>query len=232
MEQLPKIQKIKVSDQVFDLLRQSIAEGKFKPGERLPSENELCASLGVSRPSVNAAMNRLRAMGLVETRPGDGSYVKFFSSADYIHTYADLVMDHQNITDILEVRQALDVESFRLAMERAEEADIRELENLCGHYLQAKKDKDYETMARYDFAFHLHICECSKNRFFPEIYRLVGSLIYKQIKLFGISRAEHNQDGDHAEDSHTLICQALRQKDFDLYLKVMAEHIDYETHKP
>ncbi len=230
MESLPKIKKSNVSDQVFDILKNNIAEGKFKAGEKLPSENELCAILGVSRPSVNAAVNRLRAMGLVEVRPGDGSYVKSFSSTEYIKNYADLVKDFVDIPELLEIRRALDIESFRLAVDRATPEDFSELENIINRYIKARKDKDYDTLADTDFQFHLQICRCSKNRYFVMMYELIGDMLRKQIKMFQATQEKHGDDGGKITDDHIKIYKALETKDFDAYIKVIEEHTNYEAH--
>lgn len=231
MESLPKIQRASVADQVFDLLKGYISEGKIKAGEKLPSENELCAMLGVSRPPVNAAVNRLRAMGLVEVRPGDGSYVKQFSSEEYIQTFADLVMKQEDISEILEIRRALDVESFRLAMERATEEDLYTLEKITEQILEAHKEKDYDGLVANDFAFHLTICKASKNRYFSMLYEVIGSVLRKQMRLFIINANKHRDEKDRLIDDHVKILQTLREKDFDKYLRVLAEHTNYETHK-
>ncbi len=230
METFKKIKKTNISEQVFELLKSHIAKGKLKAGEKLPSENELCAQLGVSRPPVNAAVNRLRAMGLVEVRPGDGSYVKEFSSSDYFKTYADMVMDMQDIPEILEVRRALEVESFRLAIERATDEDISKLEEICEDILEAKKKKDYKQLAKNDYLFHLHICKCSKNRYFPMMFQMLEGLIYKQVEMFAISEEKRTAIDKKTIDDHTLICKAMREKDFDTYLSIISKHTNYETH--
>ncbi len=230
MEALPKIKKSNISDQVFDILKNNIAEGKFKVGEKLPSENELCAMLGVSRPSVNAAVNRLRAMGLVEVRPGDGSYVKSFSSSEYIKNYADLVKDVVDIQELLEIRRALDIESFRLAMERATVDDFNELKNITERYKKARIKKNYDAAADIDFEFHLKICRCSKNRYFTMMYELIGDLLRRQIKMFQESQERHGIDDTKIIDDHVRMYEALVKKDFDTYLSVLEDHTDYKAH--
>ena len=230
MELLPKIKKTNVSDQVFDMQKKNIAEGKFKAGEKIPSENDLCAMLGVSRPSVNAAVNRLRAMGLVEVRPGDGCYVKPFSSSDYIKNYCDLVKDVVDIPELLEIRRALDVESFRLAMDRATPEDLQELEEITRRYEQERKDKDYENAADADFAFHLQICKCSKNRYFFMMYELIGDLLRRQIQMFQVGQDKQTAENPQAVDDHIQMYQALKDKDFDRFLGLVEEHINYEAH--
>lgn len=70
------INKVNVSEQVFSQLKKAIVEGVWKPGDKIPSENELASSFGVSRMTVRQSLQKLIALGLIETKLGDGSYVR------------------------------------------------------------------------------------------------------------------------------------------------------------
>ena len=71
---IKKVVKSSVSQQVFDQLREQILSGSWKPGQKLPSENELAAQFGVSRVTVRNALQKLSGLGLLETRFGEGSF--------------------------------------------------------------------------------------------------------------------------------------------------------------
>ena len=73
---IKKVVKSSVSQQVFDQLREQILSGSWKPGDKLPSENELAAQFGVSRVTVRNALQRLSGLGLLETRFGEGSFIR------------------------------------------------------------------------------------------------------------------------------------------------------------
>lgn len=229
MEKLPKIARKSVSDQVFDMLKDYIIQGKFKVGEKIPSENELTKMLGVSRPSIKAAVERLRAMGLIDIRVGDGSYVKQFSTAEYIANFADFIMDEQNISEIVEIRRALELESLSLAIKKAEPDDIEQLKFICDNLVEAFKRKDYAKGASYDYEFHLQICKCSKNKYFPMMYELIGSLIYKQIELFS-SNIYKKFASSILIDDHVKMYQAIKEKDFTLCHQLFTNMIDINTH--
>ena len=70
------IERTNVGEQVFDQLKQLLIEGTWTPGQRLPSENELANMLHVSRVTVRQALQKLSALDLIETRLGEGSFVK------------------------------------------------------------------------------------------------------------------------------------------------------------
>ena len=69
------VKKSSASDQVFEQLKDNLIQGTWKPGEKLASENELASLFGVSRITIRQALSRLAALGLVETRLGEGSFV-------------------------------------------------------------------------------------------------------------------------------------------------------------
>ena len=77
MNQLIKpIKPQRVSDQVFEQIRDLVFRGQLKPGEQLMPERDLAQALGVSRPTVREAIHKLVAMGLLEHRQGQGTFVR------------------------------------------------------------------------------------------------------------------------------------------------------------
>ncbi|MEJ2591253.1 MAG: GntR family transcriptional regulator, partial [Candidatus Thiodiazotropha sp.] len=69
------MQHPKLSDQIAERLEGMIADGTLKPGERLPAERQLSERLGISRPSLREAIQKLASKGLLHTRQGGGTYV-------------------------------------------------------------------------------------------------------------------------------------------------------------
>lgn len=76
MSDISPLIKRSLVDQALDQLRQRINSGAWQVGERLPTEPELCAELGISRNTVREAMRVLAFSGLIEIRQGDGSYLR------------------------------------------------------------------------------------------------------------------------------------------------------------
>ena len=85
MPTIKKVEKITAGEQVYQNLRENIVAQRWKADEKLPSETELATLYGVNRLTVRMALQRLNAIGLVETRVGDGTYVKKFEFSDYIN---------------------------------------------------------------------------------------------------------------------------------------------------
>ena len=81
---LKQITRVNIAEKVFEQLRDQILQGTWKEGEKLPSEQELTETLGVSRSSVRQAIRTLADYGMVETRNGTGTYVKRQISGNYM----------------------------------------------------------------------------------------------------------------------------------------------------
>lgn len=112
MTNLHPVQRRSVPDEVAEQLTDVIVTGELPPGDQLPSERDLAERLGVSRPTVRAALTRLAAIGLVETRQGGGSTVQDFRR----HAGLDLLprlllgrggVDLRVVRDIVEARSSL-----------------------------------------------------------------------------------------------------------------------------
>ena len=79
---LEPIKPKRISDQVFDQLRELIFRGELKPGDKVMPERELSAVLNVSRTSVREAINKLAVMGLLEQKQGQGTFVRNLGSME------------------------------------------------------------------------------------------------------------------------------------------------------
>ena len=224
-----KITKKLISDQVFDLLKESITSGDMKPGDKLPSEIELSKKFGVSRPSVKAAVDKLKAVGLIESRAGDGTYVKKYSLAEYLSNFPDWALKEDNIEQLLELRHAIDSASLALAIQRANAEDIRLLSDLCRQMIEAAARGAYEETARFDFAFHMQICKASRNRYFQMIYEMIENVIKEQIRIFSQNYLRAKEGMSYVDD-HAVLLEAIRQKDYEMGEKALQSMLDRRTH--
>ncbi|MCG6903286.1 MAG: FadR family transcriptional regulator [Rhodobacter sp.] len=155
-----------------DKLRRQISGGEYVPGDRLPSEAELCKTHGVSRTVVREAIASLRADDLVEPRQGSGVYVLQpkpvvtapFSDVDY-----DRI---SSVVELLELRMAVEAEAAALAAARRSPAQEEQIVHaLRAFVLQVR---EHLPTSEADFALHLAIAEASNNSRIVEFLRLLG----------------------------------------------------------
>ncbi|MFI7384889.1 FadR/GntR family transcriptional regulator [Streptomyces sp. NPDC049813] len=124
----PMTARPRLYEQVLDRLRTYVAEGGLRTGDRLPTERDLAARLGVSRASVKQAIVVLEVQGLVEARHGGGTYLMRDSLDDVVvEPVESLVARKKRLPDVLEAREALETKLAELAAERRTDADLAAL---------------------------------------------------------------------------------------------------------
>lgn len=193
MTDIAPLIKRSLVDQALDQLRQRISQGVWAIGERLPTEPELSAELGISRNTVREAMRVLAFSGLIEIRQGDGSYLR--SMTDPLG--AMKALSHCTLAQAQETRQILEVEASGLAALRRTDADLialREaLKTSAEHY-----HGDLEHYISCDLVFHKRLVDAAHNPALSELYQYFSSIVGAQLR-------------------QTLNIQPRRQAVFDLH---------------
>lgn len=133
-----------VPEDVYDQIAFRVVSGELPPGGTLPSERELAAALGVSRPAVREALKRLDAVGLVRVRQGDATMVRDIRRDGGLNLLPMLLireggLDLSVARSIVEARMHIGPKVAELAAERATEADV-ELLRLAAEALAAESD--------------------------------------------------------------------------------------------
>ncbi|MBW2682970.1 MAG: FadR family transcriptional regulator, partial [Deltaproteobacteria bacterium] len=121
---LKPIKPKRISDQVFEQIRELIYKGDFKPGQQILPERELAVSMAVSRTSVRNAINKLVTMGLLEHRQGQGTFVSSPDNRKGNPLAAAMATEDATLDDLLEVRLGLECNAALLAAQRATETDL------------------------------------------------------------------------------------------------------------
>lgn len=213
-DMLDKIKKDSVQDLVFRQLKKAILAGEFLPGDKLPSEHELCAQMGVSRPSVKMAIQRLAVLGIVETRQGDGSYVSEFSPAALFDQVTEFLVDGDNIREVAEYRLHMELTSAQFAIQRADETDFAKMYEILNQMDRSLEDGDLEEHSRLDYLLHLTIVKASKNRFFIKMYEMMESINLQYVYLE--NKDFFNEYGKtEFEDVHRGLVDAIKAGDLE-----------------
>src|SRR5262245_7828430 len=129
MKNLRPVSRVTLGEQVAAQLAEQVSNGQWRPGDRLPSEADLCVALGIGRSTLREAMQSLAFVGLVEMRPGEGTYVVDGTQqlVESINTRG-LLKTQKDIKDVSEARLVLETELAALAAERMEPADFKNLD--------------------------------------------------------------------------------------------------------
>ena len=212
MTNIKKITRDSVADQVYKQLRDNILDRKWQPGDKIPSENQLVSLFGVSRASIRTAIQRMITLGLLESRAGDGTYVKEFTPHEYINELAPLILKPEDQIEIMEFRKALETEALKLAVVRATDEEVRELEKIHFRARKAFKALDLETYFKEDMRFHMEIFKMSRNRIFISTVQTLNDVLFPH--FYSVAKAFFETTGvvsDEA-DPHSTIVEALKSR--------------------
>ncbi len=181
MSSLKPVQRATLSEQVALQIVGMISAGRWKPGEKLPPESELCRALKVGRSSLREALKSLAFIGTVRMRAGDGTYVAEGPSkvVDRILTQG-LLTTEKDVNDLCETRISLEIETAALCAQRARDEDLRNLERLVAEMNQCVLG-DGEGFLALDLNFHLAIAASSQNQVLAQLLRTIRSLLQELI---------------------------------------------------
>jgi GntR family transcriptional repressor for pyruvate dehydrogenase complex len=158
---LRPLKRGRLYEQVVDRVRELIELQGLKPGDRLMSERELAARLGVSRTSVRQAVTALEVLGLVDVRHGGGVFLAETPQGMVTSLATELVRHNEQMPAIAEVREAIETQTARLAARRRNENDVLAMRGaIDAMRLAIAKDED---PAIADAAFHNAIVATARN---------------------------------------------------------------------
>lgn len=214
------IKRNNISNQVFERLKEEIISRRWLPGDKIPSENELTAMLGVSRIPIREALQRLAILGLLETRQGEGTFVKELSPGIYMNSLIPLfALDPPGTIEVLEYRRIIEVGSMELTVQKATSEDIEKLEEILTN-MRKHKD-DIERFAEEDLNFHLALAEITRNSVLIKINHVIKDVL--KHSMTNIVHSLGTRDGLHY---HKEILKAIKAKDILYALELMREHVE------
>lgn len=213
------IKRVSVSDQVFEQLKNQLMEGEWKQGEKLPSEGELTEMFGVSRVTIRNALQKLTALGLIETKLGEGSYVKKVDLGNHMNLLVPVAyLGTESLLEGLEFRYVIETEATCLAVKKATEEEI---ELLKQNYEKMKAcQEDHEEFARLDIEFHMQICNMTKNCLIKKT-----SEILNEVLSVSMSDLVDKIGPGNAVYYHGKILEAFEKRDRELASQIMKEHV-------
>lgn len=159
---IQKIKPRKIYELVADSIKEQIAAGQLKPGDKLPSTKDLSERYQVGRSTVREALSALKAMGLVEIHQGEGSYVRSIESGDVgLPEFNALLMSRETVLELIEARKTLEISNAALAAEKRTANDVDKFRAVLAR-MEAHLGDEAEG-ERSDIEFHLILAEATHN---------------------------------------------------------------------
>lgn len=220
-----KIKNVSITNQVVEYLKENIESGEWMVGEKIPSENQMVAELGVSRSSIRTALQYLIGLGVLKSYQGKGTFVINSQVENWDEAENKITSDDcKDIRKVLEFRKILEPDACRLAVEYGSLETIAEMEK----YLEQMKAFHGEKVkfVRADLRFHEVICRASGN-----------PLLAKSLhKVFIETRKNHEQMNElFGYESglyhHSAILEAFRNGNAQEAHDRMAAHLEAALQK-
>lgn len=213
----------RLENQVYARLLDAIRLGDYSLGQKLPSEHELAAEYGVSRPVIRAALSRLREDGLIVSRRGAGSFVSSGSATEGSgYGPLDSVDD---IARYFQFRKTIEVETVTRAAGRVGPEGLAALRDIVDE--TERLIDNGETTIDADIQFHAKIAELSDSRFLVETLQMLRPhwfFIGKFVRSLG--RTGYRKGKRDMSTEHRAILAALAAGDAAAASAVMIAHID------
>jgi len=207
-------------DEVFEQMKEHIISGEWGPGAQIPSETELSSLFNVSRTTIRNAIQKLKAIGVLTTKQGQGTFVRHTITDHLAENLIPMVfLDNDNILEILEFRVTIEMASASLAAERADAEDIQRIQ--AAFELMNESIDKYTRYSVADYQFHLNIARASKNTIFYQAMLKLKDVLYSHFE-------EMNREFGPAMsiENHRKILAAIKNKNPRLASRLMKENIE------
>jgi GntR family transcriptional repressor for pyruvate dehydrogenase complex len=210
-------------ENVVNAIRDSISSGELAYGDALPPERTMIDQFGVSRSSLREAFSVLELLGLIESKPGHGRFVR--SPQAFQKASGDVPLEGAAILELMEARRILDPAIASEAARRASLSDMTKIRRV----LSVTKDglDEIASRARSDFDFHLAMAESTRNFVFVNIVRMEFNLIMAtHEQIYGALEDKNAFVSEHEE-----LYEAITMHDAERAASVASFHIDriYKT---
>jgi GntR family transcriptional repressor for pyruvate dehydrogenase complex len=209
-----------------------LKDKSLKPGDRLPTERELAATMGVSRASLREGLRALTMLGVVEQRQGSGTYLSKGLEGLPLEPYLmQLVMNRGRLADFMELRRIVEPEVAYLATERLDDAGRKILEKAWTRYEKAavsadgKGKRGVTAEAEAGRRFHEALAKLTGNRALANLMESLGELI----EATGESILRHPEVSSF--EAHRALYEAVRAGRCEEARKFMQDHLSEVQHE-
>ena len=217
---LEPVKRSRLYEDIVRQLTELINSGTLKPGDRLPTERALATQLKVSRTAIREALRALELMGFIESKVGEGTFVREITMNNVISPFSALLMqDERLMTELIEVRMLLETEIARLAARRVTPEKAASIEASLG--MMAEEINKGVIGIAGDNAFHNALAQAADNAAMSKILGLCGDLLSSSREM-ALTRMKDQRVG---LAHHREIYRAVVEGDEELAATLMKHHL-------
>lgn len=220
----PKIRPVtrtSISEEIAKQIIKLISTGELQPGQRLPSERDLCEQFGASRSSLREALRCLSIVGVLNARVGDGTSVAA-DGETFLRRIVEwrLITERHDVENLMEVRIGLEGVSAANAALRASDEDIRKFQDLLARMKLAARDA--RKFAILDVEFHVALAKASGNALVFDLVSMIRNHLVRVLpKVLQLPNAM-----PLSTKEHVAIVAAIERRDAEAARAAMHAHLD------
>lgn len=221
-----KIKPKKIYEEVAEAIYEMIRSGQLKPGDKLDSVQQLAVNFQVGRSAIREALTSLRAMGLIDIKQGEGTYIKEFESEQITFPLSTaILMNKDDIAQLLEVRKILECGTAAAAAKNRTSQHLTMMESALEEMKGANGDEELGEKA--DLQFHLALAEASRNPLLMSLMNhvsiLMGETMKETRKVWLFSK---QTTLECLYDEHKAIFEAIKNQDEEKARNFMLVHLE------
>jgi DNA-binding FadR family transcriptional regulator len=174
--------------QAMEKIRLLLTSGKYKPGDKIPTEHELIERFGIGRSSIREALKIFQHLGILKSQVSKGTFLCDKSRLSTEAITWSIFLGSQDLKEIIFLRQVLEEAAFQYALnsclgdKKKLEALINKLETEVENMKAAVRDSSIDKLTLADYSFHAIFFREGENRLFQDIYRTLYSFMVEEIK--------------------------------------------------
>lgn len=221
------VQGKKVYELVIEQIQEKILSAQIKKGDKLPSERELSDQMGVSRTSIREAIRVLETMGLIESKQGEGNFICSNVEKSLIEPLSIMFKLNEGTWDnILELREVLELQTAKIAAEKATDEEVKELGKLIERMKEEiEGERREKILVTIDQKFHNKIASISKNYLIENFFMTSSKLFEEFIEDARGKIIEVHSDENILFTEHCDIYEAIKERNPDLAYEKMKKHM-------
>lgn len=224
---LKKVKQKTVVDQVMDQIKELIASGEYKPGDKIPTEMELAKDFGLGRSSIREAVKIFNYLGVLESRAAIGTIVRERSQISKEALTWSLLLGEDEFEEMVELRGAIELRCMcRISSQIKNKKDhaltlIKKLEEIVDKMKLAAVKQDYTKISNLDLNFHLLIIDSAENELFNSLYETLKAFLKEEMETTNLNYL----NPDEIWQEHKRLLDALKTGDNQVIFNEYENHL-------
>lgn len=218
-----RLRRSLLAEQAAEVLAGRVTAGVWVVGQKLPGETTLATELGVGRSTIREAIRTLVGKGMLQSRQGAGVFVLCAEQGQDGDALLTAVRTSA-ILDVIEVRNALEIEAARMAAERRTAADVRRMRKALRGRARAAAGGD-EEFVDADVELHRAVVAAAHNPVLAELFDVFRPRLRQAMLDLVVLRGMRSSDPDHGAAEHEALVEAVADGDGDRAERVSRDHL-------